>query len=329
MELEANWLMVSFPVGLVVGRSDYYHAKSHFVRTSFRIASWNVGTMRGRSGEIVETISRRGIDVCCLQETRWRGASARMITGKDSRYKFFWVGNANGTGGVGVLLAEKWLDKVFDIKRISDRIILIKLVVGDRVVSILSVYAPQVGLDDSFKDTFYENLLSVVSKLPDKEIVIPCGDWNGHIGRTAAGYEGVHGGFGYGDRNLEGERILEFAVANDLVVGNSFFQKRDSHLITYASGPSHSQIDFILMRKRDLKLVKDIKVIPSEECAPQHKLLVCDLNVKAPAYHSKPFTPKCRIWKLREPQAQAEFEQVFAEELNVDPAVEESIEDLG
>ena len=111
------------------------------------------------------------------------------------------VGNVDGTGGFGVLLAEKWLDKVFDIKRVSDRIILIKLVVGERVVSILSVYAPQAGLDDSSKDTFYENLLSVVSKLPDKEIVIPCGDWNGHIGRTSAGYDGVHGGFGHSERN--------------------------------------------------------------------------------------------------------------------------------
>ena len=68
----------------------------------------------------------------------------RCFTGKDSRYKFFWVGNENGTGGIGVLLAEKWLDKVFDIKHISNRIFLI---LGERVVSILSVYAPHVGLD--------------------------------------------------------------------------------------------------------------------------------------------------------------------------------------
>ena len=72
----------------------------------FRIASLNVGTLRGRYNEVVETISRRNVDLCCLQETRWRGASARMIEGKDSRYKLFWVGNDKGTGGVGVLLSE-------------------------------------------------------------------------------------------------------------------------------------------------------------------------------------------------------------------------------
>ena len=52
---------------------------------TFKIASWNIGTMRGRSSEIVETITRRNIDLCCVQEVRWRGASARHITGKDSR----------------------------------------------------------------------------------------------------------------------------------------------------------------------------------------------------------------------------------------------------
>ena len=71
--------------------------------------------------------------------------------------------------------------------------------------------------------------------------------------------------------------VLEFAVANDFVIGNTFFVKRDSHLMTYQSGNAKTQIDFILLRKRNLKMAKDIKVITSEECVPQHKLLICEL----------------------------------------------------
>ena len=51
--------------------------------------------------------------------------------------------------------------------------------------------------------------------------------------------------------NLEGERILEFAVAHNLVVSNSLFTKRESHLVTYHSGKNQSQIDYILV-KRDI-----------------------------------------------------------------------------
>ena len=245
----------------------------------FRIATLNVGTMRGRSSEVVETISRRGIDLCCVQEVRWRGASARFITGKDDRYKFFWVGNNAGTGGVGILLAEKWVEKVFDVNRVSDRILLFKLLVGETIITVVSVYAPQSGLDQSTKDAFYDDLQCVMSKVKDQEFLITCGNWNGHIGQMAEGFEGIHGGKAYGERNMEGERLLEFASSFDLVITNSFFCKRKSHLVTFHSGNNQSQIDYILVRKRDFRCVRDVKVIPGEECALQHKLLTCDLKL--------------------------------------------------
>ena len=47
-----------------------------------RVATANVGTLRGRASEVVETVSRRKIDICCLQEVRWRGAGTRIISGK-------------------------------------------------------------------------------------------------------------------------------------------------------------------------------------------------------------------------------------------------------
>ena len=98
-------------------------------------------------------------------------------------------------------MVEKWVEAIFDVKQVSDRIMLIKLVVGKSIVTVLSVYATQVGLDD-------------------------CGDFNGHIGKNADGYHGVNGGTGFGRHNLEGEIILEFAAAHNLVVSNSLFTKK-------------------------------------------------------------------------------------------------------
>ena len=50
--------------------------------------------------------------------------------------------------------------------------------------------------------------------IPALEFLIPCGDWNGHVGSTGSGYKEVHGGYGYGkpDPDSEGERILEYAL---------------------------------------------------------------------------------------------------------------------
>ena len=245
----------------------------------------------------------------------------RIITGKDSRYKLFWSGNNKGTAGVGVFVAEKWIEKVFEVKRVSDRIILVKIIVGQRVLCLLSVYAPQCGLSDSVKDLFYVQLRAVTAMIPASEFLIPCGDWNGHVGSTGSGYKEVHGGYGYGkpDPDSEGERILEYALAYDLFLGNTCFKKRDSHLITYRSSNTVTQIDFMLFRKSLRKLVMDVKVIPGEEVALQHQLLVCDMMIDMPPQIKCKFTPRPKVWKLRDPQTCSRFQEVFKAHV---PAVE-------
>ena len=159
---------------------------------------------------------------------------------------------------------------IFEVQRVSDRIILVKLIVGQRVVTFLSVYAPQSRLSDEVKDLFFDQLLAVTARIPASEFLIPCGDWNGHVGHAGTRYWEVHGGMGYGrpEPDVEGERILEYALAFDLLLGTRF-KKRDSHLITYKSGNIAMQIDFILFRRTICKLVTDVKLIPGEEVALQ------------------------------------------------------------
>ena len=70
--------------------------------------------MRSKASEVVETMSRRRVDLCCLQKTRWK-TNPKLIADRDSRYKYFGCGNDEGTCGVGILLAEKWWEKVFEV----------------------------------------------------------------------------------------------------------------------------------------------------------------------------------------------------------------------
>ena len=147
-----------------------------------RMASINVGTLRGRAGEIVEMLERRSVDVCCVQEVRWRGASVRFVEGRRARYKLFWIGNSTGYGGVGIFIAEKWIDKVIDVKRVNDHIIVVKFLIGKKIVTAVSVYTAQCGLSEEEKDKFYDELIAVTSKFGDNELVIVGGDFNGHIG---------------------------------------------------------------------------------------------------------------------------------------------------
>ena len=119
---------------------------------TLRIASLNVGLFRGLSSVVIETKSRRGIDLCCIQECRWRGVSARMVEYENCRYKYFSIGSKLVTGGVAVLSTEKWIDKMFSVKRVSDHLMMIKMIDGEVVVTLLFVYFPQTRLTIAEKD---------------------------------------------------------------------------------------------------------------------------------------------------------------------------------
>ena len=43
--------------------------------------------MSGRGTEVYEELRKRRIDVCCLQEVRWRGQGVRIMGVKVRRYK--------------------------------------------------------------------------------------------------------------------------------------------------------------------------------------------------------------------------------------------------
>ena len=163
------------------------------------------------------------------------------------------------------------------------------------------------------KDLFFDQLRAVTARIPRSELLIPCGDWNGHVGRAGTKYREVHGGMGYGrpKPDVEGERILEYALAFDLLLGNTCFKKRDSHLITYKSGNAATQIDFTLFPRAMHKLVTDVKVIPGEEVALQHQLLVCDMKFDVPPKPKRKFTPRLKVWKLTDPQRRNHFQEVF------------------
>jgi len=46
-----------------------------------RLASWNIGSLTGKSIELVKILHRRRISIACIQETRWVGAKVKEIDG--------------------------------------------------------------------------------------------------------------------------------------------------------------------------------------------------------------------------------------------------------
>ena len=57
--------------------------------------------------------------------------------------------------------------------------------------------------------------------------------------------------------------------------------------------------------------MSNVKVILWKECASHHRLLVGYFKVSIPPQPKRKFVPRIKVWKLRDPEKQAELSEVF------------------
>ena len=286
------------------------------LRFGARFSTWNVGTMNKRGEEVCEELRRRRVDVCCVQEVRCKGQSAKFLGVKGRRYKMWWSGNKEGTGGVGVMVKEELCEKVIEVRRRSDRVMAVVLVFEEEVVRVICGYGPQSGRDSDDKEKFYDELAEEWEVSKENELVLGLGDFNGHVGKSSQGFEGVHGGNGIGERNAEGRMLLEFCDGKELCVGNTFFKKMDKRKVTFSSGSNETEIDFVLVGRQKRKFLKDVKSVPGEL---QHRLVIVDVDKrKLKKIVRKRTTEKRKVWKLKEEETRGKFQERVEEFVNMD-----------
>ena len=173
-----------------------------------KVATLNVGTMTGKGIEVADLMERRGVDILCVQKTRWKGKKARCISGG---YKMWYCGSENKKNGVGIILKKEHLDRVVELWRATDRIICLKMEVDGVMLNVISAYAPQVGCVCEEKEAFWLDLDEIVEKIPKNERIVVGADLNGHVGEGNNGDEECMGRHGLGKRKNEGQAVMDFA----------------------------------------------------------------------------------------------------------------------
>ncbi|KAK3508145.1 hypothetical protein QTP70_015344, partial [Hemibagrus guttatus] len=279
-----------------------------------RIGTLNVGTMTGKGRELADMMERRKVDILCVQETRWKGSKARSI---GAGFKLFYYGVDSKRNGVGVVLKEEFVRNVLEVKRVSDRVMSLKLEIEGVMLNVVSGYAPQVGCELEEKERFWSELDEVMESIPTGERVVIGADFNGHVGEGNTGDEEVMGKFGVKERNLEGQMVVDFAKRMDMAVVNTYFQKREEHRVTYKSGGRRTQVDYILCRRGNLKEISDCKVVVGETVARQHRMVVCRMTLMVcRKKRSKiEIEKKTKWWKLKKEECCEEFRQKLRQAL--------------
>ncbi|KAK3523313.1 hypothetical protein QTP86_029509 [Hemibagrus guttatus] len=148
-------------------------------------------TRKGR--ELADMMERRKVDILCVQETRWK-ASKSHTTG--AGFKLFYYGVDSKRNGVGVVLKEEFVRNILEVKRVSDRVMSLKLEIEGVMLNVVSGYAPQVGCELEEKERFWSELVEVMESIPTGDRVVIGADFNGHVVEGNTGDEEVMGKFG-------------------------------------------------------------------------------------------------------------------------------------
>ena len=241
-------------------------------------------------------MERRNVDILYLQETKWKGSKARNIGGG---CKIFYKEADGRKNGIRIVLREELAESVLEVKRVSDRLMAMKLEVNGSILNIVSTYASQVNNSMEEKYDFWEDLDRLIESISKEERIVLGADLNGHVDEGNIGNEEIMGRYGSGTRNEEGSMVMDFGKRMDLAIVNTYFKKKDEHRVTYKSGGKTTQVDYVMCRRRNLKEMCDCKVILNECAAKQHRMVVCKMTLVVKKKKAEKIKPKIRGWKLK------------------------------
>ena len=203
---------------------------------------------------------------------------------------------------------------VLGCQPVSSRLISIRLRAAPFNITIIQVYAPTSGHDDSEVDHFYQKLQETIDHTPKKDILVVQGDWNAKVGKDAqADWGEVCGPYCNVETNERDLRLLEFATFNNLVLTNTLGPHKPSRRWTWHSpiGKHHNQIDYILVKKRFPSGVNihRTRSFPGADIGSDHDLVMMTFQVRLKMAR-KPNQPRLRfdLEKLRNPDVACTFQ---------------------
>ncbi|KAI5094295.1 hypothetical protein C0J45_16019 [Silurus meridionalis] len=242
-------------------------------------------------------------------------------------FKLFYHGVDGKRNGVGVILKEEYSKSVVEMNRVSDRVMYVKLELEGLMINVISAYALQVGCEMEEKERFWSELNEVVDGVPRKERLVIETDFNAHVGEGNRGDEEVMGRYGFKERYVEGQMVVDFAKRMEMAVMNTYFKKKDDHKVTYESGGRCTQVDYVLCRRCNLKEIGDCKMLAGDSVARQHHMVVCRMVLKVKKKRRRVRTKrKIRCWKLKEEGCSVRFREEVRQGLG---GGEEVLDDCG
>ena len=238
-----------------------------------------------RTALIGRELARYKLDIVALSETRL--ADEGQIAEVGAGYTFFWSGRSadeRRESGVGFAIQSKLVNKLTSLpKGINDRLMMLCLPLpGKKQATVISAYAPTMSNPEEIKDKFYQDLESLIAKIPKSNKLIILGDFNARVGVDHMAWKGVIGRNGIGKCNSNGHLLLRTCAAHDLLITNTVFRQPNRNKATWMHPRSKQwhMIDYVIVRKKDRQDVRSTKAMCGADCWTDHRLLVSKLSIR-------------------------------------------------
>ena len=145
------------------------------------------------------------------------------------------------------------------------------------------------------------------------------GDFNGRTGNNWVRSHGCMGKYGAEKVvNENGQRLIEFCIENQLVIGNSLFQHKTIHKITYeAEGrEAKSIIDYFIYPQTLRFAFMDVKVIRGAEIGTDHRLLVAIIRIQRFRREKSKRYEKIQVKRLSDSEKKKQYQELIEQRMN-------------
>jgi hypothetical protein len=193
-----------------------------------KIGTWNVRTLlrKGKLENVNREMAKNKLNVLGLSEVRWKEEGDFM----SDEVRVIYSGGKESQRGVAIILDKETAKRVSVTRQIDDRLMMVKILAKPVDLVIIQVYMPTTDHTDDEVDEMYEKIEELIEEQKGTDHVIVMGDWNAAVGEGRDGRE--IGKFGLGKRNERGEKVMEFCKRKELMIANTWFEKRKTQRYT-------------------------------------------------------------------------------------------------
>jgi hypothetical protein len=248
------------------------------------IATWNVRTLyqAGKLRQALHEMENYGVEIMGISEARWKGVGEISV----DRYKIIYSGQDETTGehmnGVAIILNNKVRDSLISWEPVNDRIITARINMKNNNFTVVQCYAPTNVADIEDKEVFYSTLNRTMGSIPKEDIVLLMGDFNAKVGTDNNGLEDIMGKNGIGEKNENGEMMVELCGLHQLKIGGTLFKHKNCHKITWVSPDKkvQNQIDHICISEAWCNNLLDTRNKRGADIETDHYLVVAKIRAE-------------------------------------------------